>query len=152
MAADVSPRQKALDLLARREHSRQELRDKLRQRDYDEREIEQALAELADRGWQSDERFAEAYVRARRQRGEGPLRIALALRQRGVDEALVGALLVESDASWVAVAEQAWRKRFAGQSPRSLSEKAKQQRFLLYRGFSHEQIRAVLRDLETETG
>ncbi len=153
LAADVSPRQKALDLLARREHSRRELADKLGQRGYDEVDIEAVLDDLAAAGWQSDERFAEAYVRARWQRGEGPLRIAQALRQRGISAALVRASLEPFDMQhWAVVIEQAWRKRFAGQLPQTAQEKARQQRFLLSRGFSHDQIKVVLRGLETETG
>ncbi|MBU1629126.1 MAG: recombination regulator RecX, partial [Gammaproteobacteria bacterium] len=65
----------ACDLLARREHSKFELRQKFKVRQFDEESIETTLSFLASNGWQSDERFVEALVRERIARGYGPLKI-----------------------------------------------------------------------------
>jgi regulatory protein len=44
----------------------------------------------------------------------------------------------------VAVAREARRKRFGSAGPADFRERARQGRFLQYRGFSSEQIRAAL--------
>ena len=67
--------QRAVGLLARREHSQHELRHKLTARDYSEEEIETALQRLLEKDLQSDERFAQVYTQARYQRGHGPYKI-----------------------------------------------------------------------------
>ena len=144
MSVDETILGKAVDLLARREHSRLELRDKLRQRGFDDTPIERALDVLEERGWLSDERFAEGYVRSRCERGEGPLRIAQALRRRGVDEALIERHLDRPLEDWLAIARGAWRKRFSGECPEDPRGRARQQRFLYQRGFDHDLIRRVL--------
>ncbi len=143
---------KAVDLLARREHSRFELRGKLRSRGFDADAIDEALDTLVERGWLSDSRFAEAYVRSRRERGEGPLRIARALRDRGVPDEIAARYLDADATAWGEIARRAWEKRFGGCPPESPGDRARQQRFLLRRGFSHAHIGELFRDLETEAG
>ena len=76
--------QQAVSLLARREHSSRELRDKLRARSYSPEAVEAALTTLREQNLQSDQRFAEACVRSLMERGYGSLRIAGELRSRGV--------------------------------------------------------------------
>ena len=78
-----SLRRIAMDFLARREHSEQELRQKLKARADDADEVEAALHKLKDEGLQSDERFTEAYVHHRVNAGIGPLKIRYELRQKG---------------------------------------------------------------------
>ncbi len=68
-------RKKAMDLLARRDHSEQELRRKLKSREYDADTIDEVLQELISDRLQSDERFTEAYVNHRFNAGVGPLKI-----------------------------------------------------------------------------
>ncbi len=152
MPVDEAILGKAVDLLARREHSRCELRNKLRSRGLDADGIDEALDALEERGWLSDERFAEGYVRSRRERGDGPLRIARALRDRGVSDEVAGRCLGGDAMDWDGAARRAWEKRFGGHPPDGIEDRARQQRFLLRRGFDHEQIRTLFRDLETEAG
>ena len=80
---------KALDLLSRREHSSKELKTKLIQRQYPITFIEEALLQLKEGAYQSDERFAEAFIRDCARRGRGPVRIERDLFEKGVDENVV---------------------------------------------------------------
>jgi len=143
-------RRRALDLLARREHSVAELRAKLLRRGHGAGEIAAVLSGLEAEGLLSDARFAESYVAARRARGEGPLRIATALRQRGVAEELIARYVDREDAAWQRVMEAAWRKRFGGVRPRDFKERARQARFLLQRGFAQSQVMALLKADDTD--
>lgn len=136
---------RALRLLARREHSVRELRTKLAARGFADDDIACALEHLAGRDLLSDQRFAEAFLRSRRERGQGPLRIRAQLRQRGVSAELVSAALDGSDIDWDRQAVAARRRRFGPEPPGSRSEQGRQARFLRGRGFSEGQIaRAVL--------
>ena len=141
------PRRLALDLLARREHSAAELRRKLTRRGVAPGEAAELVGDLAGARLQSDERFAEQYAASRRERGYGPLRIAAELRERGVPDPLIGRFVDAHDPEWVERARAVRRKRFgAPGGPRDLRERARQARFLQYRGFSPAQVRAVLGD------
>jgi regulatory protein len=139
-------RQLALNLLARREHSVLELGRKLATRGAERELIDTLLDQLQHERLLSDARFAEAYVRMRTERGFGPLRIRAELRERGVDEGLITAELDGGSSHWSTQAEAARRKRFGARLPRDWSERARQARFLEYRGFSAGTIGAVLRD------
>lgn len=139
-----SVRAKAMDLLARREHSTAELRAKLRQRELDPDEIDAALVRLSGEGLLSDERYVEAFVAAHRRKGHGPNRIRAELRQKGVAEELVDAQLSASAADWTALARQVRAKRFGAARPKEFRERARQVRFLEMRGFPADAIRAAL--------
>ncbi|MCC5797524.1 MAG: recombination regulator RecX [Methylophaga sp.] len=130
----------AIGLLARREHSASELRQKLGQHDLDPTEIENCLQKLCEQGLQSDQRFAQNYLRYRSQKGMGPQRIEHELRQKGINAALIQTVMQDSEIDWFALADTVRCKRFGEQGPRDFTERAKQQRFMQYRGFSHEHI------------
>lgn len=132
-------------MLARREHSATEIRQKLQQRDFSPDEIAGALVELQQGDWQSDERFAEAYIRGRRLKGFGPLRIAMELNERGVDESIISRCLHEDDDAWNESLRDEYQKKYKGAQAGDYQEKAKRMRFLQYRGFSPEQIRRIVK-------
>lgn len=132
--ADI--RRSAMDLLARREHSYAELQRKLRQRGASGDMAEVELDRLVEDGLLSDERFCEAYIYARSQRGYGPARLREELRQRGVSESLVERSLAEADQDWQALADQVFAKRFPEGAAHEPAERGKQLRFMQYRGFS----------------
>ena len=136
--------QQALELLSRREHSQAELRTKLLQRGYELTSIDACIATLAQQDSQSDTRFAEQYIRMRANRGYGPRRIDAELRQRGIDDTLIEALLDERDAMWLPHITQVKNKKFANDRAQTYQAQAKQMRFLQYRGFTTEQIKTVL--------
>ena len=137
-------RKKALAMLARREHSSAELRGKLAAKGFPAEMIEGALSDLDREGWLSDERFVEMFVRARRERGYGPMRIRAELRERGIDDAVIAAHLDAGDPEWLQRLERAKRKRFGESKAQDFAERARQMRFFQARGFTTEQIRAVL--------
>ena len=135
----------AVKLLSRREHSAHEIREKLRQREFDSDEIEQTVEELKAGGWLSDERFAEAYIRMRQLKGFGPVRIAMELKERGVDELIVESRLDTNDACWTQVLEQQYQKKYRNTAIDDYNEKAKRIRFLQYRGFTLDAIYQVVK-------
>jgi len=93
-------RQRALGLLARREHSRAELQRKLTGPETDAAELGALIEHLATAGQQSDTRYAEAFVRSRIERGHGPVRIRQELRQRGVASDTAATALDEAEVDW----------------------------------------------------
>jgi len=141
-----SAEQRALDLLARREHARAELEGKLRRAGIGAEECNVVLERLEDEGLLSDARFAENFVRSRRERGYGPLKIAAELRQRGVSESIVNSELSNLDDKWIEVARTLYRKRWAASDIPDYREKARRARFLSGRGFPEGVVRRVLRD------
>jgi len=112
-----------------------EIRDKLLKRDFEEEEIAQAISELKQGGWLSDERYAEAYIRMRQQKGFGPIRIAMELNERGVDESIVEAFIDDSEESWQQILERQYLKKYKNRPVEDYNDKAKRIRFLQYRGF-----------------
>lgn len=143
-------RKQALSMLARREHSGAELRAKLAAKGFPADIINDAVTELHRSGWLSDERFVEAFVRARSERGYGPVRIRAELRERGIDDELIASHLDARDPAWLARLQAVWAKRFAALQPADYAEKARQMRFLQARGFTGDQIRRVMEHREGE--
>nr|WP_166269522.1 regulatory protein RecX [Marinobacter caseinilyticus] len=149
---DLKARSSALRLLARREHSRQELRLKLCQRKIPNATIEQVLDEFEQEGWLSDERFAEVYGRQRRDLAYGPVRIRSELQQRGVP-LWPESLATMSEHDWVESAVRARKKKFGlSDLGDDWPEKARQARFLAQRGFTGEQAEKALEVTECWQG
>lgn len=134
----------AVRLLARREHSRVELERKLSARGAPPELVAEALAGLAGRRLQSDTRYAETLVNSRLGRGQGPVRIRRELAEQGIDGAGIEAALEAAAPDWMALARETRRRRFGAEAPTEWKERARQARFLEYRGFSGEQIRHAL--------
>ena len=135
-------RERALRLLARREHSRAELVRKLGQAGFAQHEIEPLLDEFEEKNWLSDRRFAESYVADHRARA-GSVKLTYDLRQRGVPDTLIEAVLSENRDSECDRAYEVWKKKF-GSAPVDASDKARQNRFMQSRGFTSEVIQRVL--------
>ncbi len=132
-----SARVVAMDYLARREHTRVELVRKLESKGFDLVEINETLDRLQSQQLLNDARFAEGFAEGRVKRGAGPLKIRVELAQHGVDETLINDVINALDVDWGEQAQQVWQKKFS-QKPTNMQERAKQQRFLQQRGFSHE--------------
>ena len=137
----------ALRLLGRREHSALELQHKLTRRGHAAAAVSAVLAQLLDEGWIDDHRYAEVYAGARADKGYGPLRIRMELRERGVADEAIDGVLAELRELWTAKLRQLRRKRFGEGGPGSVGEKAKQLRFLRQRGFPLDQINQLFRQL-----
>jgi regulatory protein len=141
----LSAKSVAVRLLSRREHSAFEIRNKLAKREFDDGEIAQAIAELIEGGWLSDERFAEAYIRMRQLKGFGPIRISIELNERGVDESIVDAYLDTNDDIWLQSLKEQYQKKYKNKEIEDYNDKAKRIRFLQYRGFSLDVIYQIVR-------
>ena len=139
----LSLRDRALGLLARREHSRAELQRKLAPHSEDPQEVIALLDDLARRGWLSDARFAEALVHDK-QAKFGTARLAYELRERGVAETIIRDQLAELKDSELERARQVWQSKF-GALPEDAKARAKQMRFLQSRGFSLDVIGKIMR-------
>ena len=74
----------ALELLARREHSRRELARKLAARGFPSDVVSAVLDQLERTGALADARFTDSFVRSRIGKGQGPQRIRAELAQRGI--------------------------------------------------------------------
>jgi regulatory protein len=131
-----------MDLLARREHSPLELKRKLVARSFDEELVGDVLGELEQEGLLSAERFTQSFIAARYARGQGPRRIERELAERGIES--TGDYLDDPQFDWDALARETRVKRFGRPLPADFKEKARQMRFLEYRGFGNEQIRRAL--------
>ncbi len=138
--------QTALYLLARREHSRVELRHKLMAKKYSEPDIDTALNILAEHNLQSDRRFAECYLRARSQKGMGPIKIRQELSLRGISKEMIAELIQMADNAWFKLVRECWRRHFKGKIPENPPERAKQARFLIARGFTRDHINSLIKD------
>ena len=140
----VEARKKAMDLLARREHARGELLTKLEKAGFESAIALDAILRLQAENLQSDARFAESFVQSRFNQGKGPVRIRQELRERDVAPATIDAAFSEFGADWQALARQTRERKFGTELPREFKEKARQMRFLQYRGFEQEQITAAV--------
>ena len=130
-----------MDLLARREHSRLELYQKLKQKKFEPNIINTELDKLSNEGLQSDERFAEAFLRSRIDKGKGPNIILSELLQRGVDELLVSNVLESiSEGQWCEVAYETMNKKLGNESELDYDKQLKLMKFLNNRGFTRSQI------------
>lgn len=135
-----SASEQAVSYLARREHSALELTRKLEKAGFDEVDIDDTLAKLQQAGLQSDRRYAESFVNSRISRGYGSVRIRMELKERGVASDIITDSLQQAEVDWFALAADVRSKRFGEKNPEDFKSRAKQQRFLQYRGFTHDEI------------
>ncbi len=133
-----------MDFLARREYGRAELVKKLADKGYEQGVAEDAVARLGEEGLQSDARFAESFVQSRINQGKGPVRIRQELGQRGIGDAAIEAALEEAAPDWFGLAREIRYKKFGRALPPDFTEKARQMRFLQYRGFEQGHIQAAV--------
>jgi len=121
-------------MLMRREHSKLELFKKLQLMGYDDDIINSSISKLVEQNYQSDDRFAEAFILMRFNQGKGPIKIALELKMRGINTFDLSAF------DWYQLAKEIRQKKFGDVSSLEYKEKAKQKRFLQSRGFNLDQI------------
>ncbi len=138
----------AVRLLSRREHSAMELYEKVRQKGFSSGEAQEAVDRCQQMDLQNDHRFVEVYTRSRIRQGYGPLKIRQELNGKGIDKGIIQDILQQEEGNWLAYALEVWQKKSRGQEEMSFNEMQKQQRFLLYRGFSMDIIAQVTKELE----
>lgn len=155
---------RATRILAMRDHSEQELRRKLttpspvKPRQQESRqaaetdpeptaeEIDQVIAWCYEHRWLDDERFAAQFIASRSRKGYGPQRIRQELQQKGISRAQCESALAECDIDWGMLAREQAERKFGSPLPKQYPEKAKVQRFLLYRGYYMEDIQDLYRN------
>jgi len=132
-------------MLARREHSQHEMLQKLQIKGYEVADIQQTLDEFTAKNWQSDQRFAESYIRSRVHKGFGPVKIQYELRERGVHESLD--CLTDELPDWTEVIRNLHQKKYGEKAPEDMKEKAKRMRFFQQKGFTHDNISQLFNGL-----
>jgi regulatory protein len=132
--------------LARREHSREELKRKLASHVEEGDDVEAVLDELAAKGWLSDARFAEQAIRSKSRR-YGPVKLAHVLRAKGLDDDAIAAGFRAAGHEGEANLESVWKSRFRA-APADERERARQVRFLQGRGFRIDDVLRFLKTLE----
>jgi regulatory protein len=137
-------RKKAMDYLARREYGHEELVSKLGTAGFDADIAQEVVGVLRDENLQSDQRFAESFVQSRISQGKGPVRIRQELKERGIRSDVVIDVLDNTGEDWFALAVGIRVKKFGSAVPPDFTEKARQMRFLQYRGFEQEHIQSAV--------
>ena len=127
-----------MNLLARREHSFNELVSKLSLR-YPKEQVIVQVDRLREEGLQSDDRFVESFINSRQQRGYGPIRLRMDLLQRQVEPVLIDEYLCRDDESWYELAYNLKQRKFGRDSPSDYQQRTKQMRYLVQRGFTMSQ-------------
>ena len=128
----------AFAVLTRREYSKAELIEKLALYAMNRDEVLKLVDELATQNYQSDQRVAEIMLSSQKRKGKGPNRIKLALKSKKIDSSLIQEELKETD--WNEQAYQLKVKKFGLPVEKEAKLKAKQIRFLMYRGFEMDAI------------
>lgn len=140
-------RRRAMDYLARREHSKLQLQRKLLEKfpDCGLAEVDAVIQKLESENLQSDSRFTESYCFSKSGRGYGPVYIRHQLLQAGVSSHMVDRQLQSYDADfWVEkLTELLVRKRIFAWPAMGTSEWQRTNRLVLSRGYTPEHIKAV---------
>lgn len=141
----VSAYDKALGLLARREHSARELKAKLARKGLDAGESAKALSDLQAKNYQSDARFGEMLIRTRIAGGYGPRWILAELRQHGMAESEAQALIDAAEPDWPDLVRDLLRRRYGNKRAATPAERSKRVAFLLRRGFHAATVQSMTR-------
>lgn len=136
-----------MSALSQRDYCSRELAVRLMSQGYQAEAVDSAIADLSERRYLDDARYAQQFIRYHAERGQGPLRISRELLERGLSDGLIEAALDEyaqQHGDWGRLAREVRIRRFGLAEPSGWPQKAKQARFLQYRGFSTDHIRSAL--------
>ncbi len=138
----LSLKGRALQLLARREHSRAELQRKLAAHEQSEGQLQSVLDELQAKGFINEERVIESVVH-RRAGKLGAARIRQELQAKGLPPEAMAQALAQLKTTELERAREVWQRKF-GQATTEPKEHARQTRFLISRGFAAEVVRKIV--------
>ena len=144
----------AIAYLARRDFSAADLRRKLKDRGFADSAIDSVVTELEASNVINDDRYGENVVAYRARRGQGPARIRQELKQSGLSADAIQTTMdkaKDDGPDFVSLARAARARKFGPNLPKDWKERTRQARFLQYRGFSTDHIRAVLAGLPEDT-
>lgn len=143
----------ALDALARRDRSSEDLRRKLVEKGHDSIVAVNVIERLIGEKLVDDRRYVENFVASHAARGQGPLRVRAELRSIGLHGELVEEA-VDRYSDWLAQLRKAHQKKFGTRTAANHADRQRESRFLGYRGFTGAQIRLALgfdTDLDVDT-
>ncbi|WP_240629269.1 regulatory protein RecX [Pantoea rodasii] len=152
---------RAMRILAQRDHSRDELKRKLQlstQRaaylkqeenvPIPEELLEKVLDWCQESGWLNDQRFTERFIQSRARKGYGSQRVRMELQQKGISRDEINQAMMETEVDWSQSAADLAKRKFGDPLPQTWAEKSKVQRFLMSKGFMMEDIQAVFRNID----
>ncbi|WP_086873703.1 recombination regulator RecX [Kosakonia pseudosacchari] len=149
-------RDRAMRILAMRDHSEKEFRRKLtapvmskngpEELDITPEEVEEVVAWCREHNFLDDMRFVRQFIASRARKGYGPARIRQELNQKGISREESESALRECDVDWVESARTQAQRKYGEPLPTEYAAKVKVQRFLLYRGFMQEDIQEIWRN------
>jgi regulatory protein len=141
----------ALDMLARRDRASGQILDELTDKGFSTETAAGVVAALVRENLVNDRRYVEQFIDYHASRGNGPIKVRAELTRTGIDGALVDEFIAAYP-DWIARAKEVRQKKFGGREPVDYAGKARQSRFLAYRGFTGSQIRTALGfDVDYET-
>lgn len=132
----------SLKLLAMRDMSRIQFVDKLKKKEFNSHDINEAIAWCEAEGWLNEARYAEVTAR-RLGRKYGSSRVAATLRQKGVNDETVISTIAATKEGECSRAYNVWTRKFDS-PPDTTEARVKQTRYLQTRGFSFAVIKRVL--------
>jgi regulatory protein len=133
----------AVAMLARRDFSSGELTARLRERGFSAAAVHSVISDLIEQRFVDDARYVMHFVSYHAGRGHGPHRIRRDLANLELEAELIDAAL-GGEWDWARQAREVRVRKFGAEVPKSWQAKAKQARFLQYRGFSADHIRSAL--------
>ncbi|MFC0140706.1 regulatory protein RecX [Erwinia mallotivora] len=155
--------ERAMRILAMRDHSEAELRRKLSlsaeraalsvsndhpSESLSPEQIDQVVAWCYENRYLDDSHFAQRYIAGRSRKGYGPQHIRMELNQKGVDQAVTTAALSNAEIDWRSKTCEAAERKFGLPLPSDWKEKAKVQRWLMTKGFLAEDIRSIFSNFD----
>jgi len=147
---------RALRILAMRDHGETELRRKLtapvmgkngpEKVDISQEDVDKVIEWCSENRYIDDERFARQFIASRSRKGYGPARIRQEMGQKGLSREVSESAMRDCEIDWSELAREQAQRKFGEPLPTQFTEKAKVQRFLLYRGYLLEDIQEIWRN------
>ncbi|MCE9840117.1 regulatory protein RecX [Proteus terrae] len=143
--------QYAIFMLSRRDYSTNELQRRIERRIRETEKdsptapecLPQVIERLLESQYLDDNRTIYSFFRSYLNKSYGPLRIRQELRLKGFPSEIIERVLEETDTDWYALCQDLKEKKFGTAKPKDFKERAKQIRYLQYRGFTSDYINAL---------
>ncbi|MFT4929542.1 MAG: regulatory protein [Phenylobacterium sp.] len=136
----------ALAWLGRQEYHLAKFRQKLKDKEASEEDIERIVSEFTECDWLSEQRYCEYFVRSRITKGQGKIRIRADGQQKRLDKDCLHQALDEAEVDWFEQALATYERKYGDKPIADAKEKAKRMRFMQYRGFNMDQTLYAMAD------